>query len=217
MRLKASIYAAALVGGLCTASFGQIAGKVTLQGDPPEPLQIKQMAQTPQCAELHKDPVYEDTLVVSDKNEIANVIVFIDPGEGKTLTGPKLTKAAVLDQKGCMYTPHVVAVEVGQPMVVKNSDPFLHNVHALSIDNAALAVCYGFAAKGSAYAYLSGFDPSQSQLSPGTLIISHAVEQSSAEGAARFDFLRGHEEYKYGWGAVDRSKTSRNLSRRCMG
>jgi len=90
-------------------------------------------------------------------------------------------------------------------------------LYRLSIDNAALAVCYGFAAKGSAYAYLSGFDPSQSQLSPGTLIISHAVEQASAERAARFDFLRGHEEYKYGWGAVDRSKTSRNLSRRCMG
>jgi CelD/BcsL family acetyltransferase involved in cellulose biosynthesis len=87
-------------------------------------------------------------------------------------------------------------------------------LHRMSIDGAALAVCYGFAAKGSAYAYLSGFDPAHSQLSPGMLIISYAVEQACIEGAARFDFLRGSEGYKYSWGAVDRSKTSRHLSRR---
>lgn len=87
-------------------------------------------------------------------------------------------------------------------------------LHRMSIDGTAVAVCYGFAAKGSAYAYLSGFDPSQSRLSPGMLIIGHAVEHACAEGAARFDFLRGAECYKYGWGAVDRSKTSRRLSRR---
>jgi hypothetical protein len=31
-----------------------------------------------------------------------------------------------------MYDPHVLAVMAGQDFVVKNSDPFLHNVHALS-------------------------------------------------------------------------------------
>ena len=86
-------------------------------------------------------------------------------------------------------------------------------LYRLSIDDTALAVCYGFAAKGSAYAYLSGFDPSQSRLSPGMLIIGHAIEQAAAEGAASFDFLRGAEGYKYGWGAVDRGKVSRQLSR----
>src|SRR5207237_10314428 len=87
-------------------------------------------------------------------------------------------------------------------------------LHRLSVDGAAASVRYGFAAKGVACAYLSGFDPSQSQLSPGMLVMGHAIEQASAEGAACFDFLRGNENYKYGWGAVDRSKTSRHLSRR---
>jgi hypothetical protein len=31
-----------------------------------------------------------------------------------------------------MYTPHALALMAGQDFVVKNSDPFLHNVHALS-------------------------------------------------------------------------------------
>ena len=120
------------LNGLCSA---QITGKVTLQGDPPDMPQIKAMQTIAQCAALHKDPVYEDSVVVSDKNELANVIVFIKPAEGQALKGPQVTKPVVIDQKGCMYSPHVLAVEVGQPVSVENSDGFLHNVHALSIDN----------------------------------------------------------------------------------
>src|ERR1700758_1873458 len=35
----------------------------------------------------------------------------------------------VLDQKGCMYVPYIAAVQTGQKIVVRNSDPGLHNVH----------------------------------------------------------------------------------------
>ena len=52
--------AAALSAGLCTASFAQISGKVTLDGTPPEMPEVKGIASVPQCAALHKDPVYED-------------------------------------------------------------------------------------------------------------------------------------------------------------
>jgi hypothetical protein len=34
-----------------------------------------------------------------------------------------------VDQKGCEYTPYVAACQTGQSIVVKNSDPVLHNVH----------------------------------------------------------------------------------------
>jgi plastocyanin len=137
MRLNGWIVASACVAGVCSVSSAQITGKVLLQGDPPEMPEIKLIQSVGSCAELHKNPVYEDSVVVGDKNELANVIVFIKPDAGKTLTGPKLTTPAVIDQKGCMYSPHVIAVEIGQPVEVKNSDPFLHNVHALTIDNNA--------------------------------------------------------------------------------
>ena len=35
----------------------------------------------------------------------------------------------VLDQKGCEYIPSILAVQTDQKIVVKNSDPVLHNVH----------------------------------------------------------------------------------------
>jgi CelD/BcsL family acetyltransferase involved in cellulose biosynthesis len=87
--------------------------------------------------------------------------------------------------------------------------------YRLWIGGALAAVYYGFAAKGTAYAYLGGFDPSQARLSPGAQIMAHAIGEAAAEGAAHFDFLRGGESYKYAWGAVDRGKISRHLSRAC--
>jgi CelD/BcsL family acetyltransferase involved in cellulose biosynthesis len=86
-------------------------------------------------------------------------------------------------------------------------------LYRLKIGGAVTAVYYGFVAKGRAYAYLGGFDPSQERMSPGAQVIAHAIEQAITEGAASFDFLRGGESYKYSWGAVDRYKISRHLSR----
>src|SRR5260221_496847 len=41
----------------------------------------------------------------------------------------------MLDQVGCVYTPHVVSGMVGQEFKVRNSDGFLHNIHGLCKDN----------------------------------------------------------------------------------
>jgi CelD/BcsL family acetyltransferase involved in cellulose biosynthesis len=51
--------------------------------------------------------------------------------------------------------------------------------------------------------YIGGFDPEAASLSPGTLLVAHAIEQAQAEGAAVFDFLRGAEPYKQRWGALN--------------
>lgn len=135
MRVIAWMTAAAATLGLCAVSVGQITGKVVLEGQPPEMPEIKAVASNPQCAAEHKDPVYEETVLTDDHNDLANVVVFIKEEKEGDLKGPKIDKPAVIDQKGCVYVPHVLAVEVGQPILVKNSDPFLHNVHSLAIDN----------------------------------------------------------------------------------
>ena len=51
----------------------------------------------------------------------------------------------------------------------------------------------------------SGLDPAAfSALSPGVVLTAAAIERAIALGRSEFDFLRGNEEYKYRFGAVDR-------------
>ena len=128
--------ALALSAGLCSISMADITGKVTLKGNPPEMKEIAAVKQVPSCAAMHKDGLFEETVLVGDKGELQNVVVSIKAPQGKELKGGK-PAPAVLDQKGCMYVPHVVAIEVGEPLLVKNSDAFLHNVHTMAIDNDA--------------------------------------------------------------------------------
>ena len=94
-------------------------------------------------------------------------------------------------------------------------DAGMLRLYVLRVGNSIAAAYYGFAAKRSAYAYLSGFDPNFAEVSPGTQIVAHAIEEAIGEGAHEFHFLRGGEAYKYAWGAVDRPNTALTLRRKC--
>ena len=59
-----------------------------------------------------------------------NVYVYVREGLGGKVYAPP-TKPVVLDQKGCRYTPHVIAAMVGQPVDFRNSDATMHNVHLM--------------------------------------------------------------------------------------
>ncbi len=90
-------------------------------------------------------------------------------------------------------------------------DAGMLRMYATRINNRIVAVFYGFALNGIVYYYLSGYDPSLEKLSIGTILVAHAVEQAVRDGAIAFDFLRGAEEYKYAWGAMDRMNKRRQL------
>jgi CelD/BcsL family acetyltransferase involved in cellulose biosynthesis/ribosomal protein S18 acetylase RimI-like enzyme len=101
--------------------------------------------------------------------------------------------------------------------------PLLHaagmlRLHGLRVAGELVAVLYCLADPAPAHArrcyyYLGGFDPRFAALSPGTLLVAHAIEQARAEGATAFDFLRGAESYKYRWGAEDQVMASLRLWR----
>lgn len=87
-------------------------------------------------------------------------------------------------------------------------------LYRLHIGQRIAAVYYGFCKTGRSYAYLGGFDPEMTRLSPGGQIMHYAITEAIAEGAGEFHFLRGGESYKYAWGATDRWNRARTLRRR---
>jgi len=115
-------------------SAGQIAcgtdivGVITLKGTPPAEKEITPLMENPDCAKMHPTAPTTHFYAVGAKGELADVIVSLKGVTGKS-TGAS-APPAVLDQKGCLYTPTILAVQTGQKLVVKNSDPCVHNVHA---------------------------------------------------------------------------------------
>jgi plastocyanin len=88
-----------------------------------------QMAADPVCAGKHTGgPALSEVVVVEDDGGLHNVFVYVKKGlEGKKFDTP--AEAAVLDQQGCIYRPHVLGVMAGQSITVLNSDGTLHNIH----------------------------------------------------------------------------------------
>jgi len=63
--------------------------------------------------------------------------------------------------------------------------------------------------------YNSGFDPEARALSPGVVLIARTIEDAIARGFRRYDFLRGEEPYKYGFGAQPTDVLRIGLTRTC--
>jgi CelD/BcsL family acetyltransferase involved in cellulose biosynthesis len=91
------------------------------------------------------------------------------------------------------------------------ADAGLLRMHVLHRQGTPVAIGYMLAAKASAYDYITGFDPDLAALGLGTVLIGCAIEAAVEEGAREFDFLRGREDYKYRWGALDRPTFARCL------
>jgi hypothetical protein len=70
-----------------------------------------------------------ENVVVGTGGGLENVVLYISEG----LTGGALAEVAtgtpVFDQKNCMYTPHVLAMDVNQKFKVITSDQTTHNIH----------------------------------------------------------------------------------------
>lgn len=116
------------------ATAATITGKIVLDGEAPAPELIK-MSADPFCTTAGHDGQPTQYLVVGEGNGLENVFVYVKSGLGDRVFPPPTTPA-VLDQQGCRYVPHVVGVQVGQPLAVSNSDDTLHNVHAVPMVNA---------------------------------------------------------------------------------
>jgi hypothetical protein len=109
------------------ADAATLGGTIKFEGAGPKMAPV-QMGADPYCASQHPTPQMDEEVVLGPGGELANVIVFVKDVQGSY---PPPSTPAVLDQKGCHYVPHVSAVQVNQPIQIKNSDATLHNVHAM--------------------------------------------------------------------------------------
>ena len=116
------------------AVVGVVKGSVKLDGKPPA---LKEL-NLGTCTTDSKGPVYSDTVLVKD-GKLQNVFVWVKKGL-ESYKGPDApAEPIVMDQKGCIYHPHVIGAQVGQKVVFLNSDPVLHNVRTVSEQNAPFA------------------------------------------------------------------------------
>jgi hypothetical protein len=108
---------------------GTISGTVSLLGTPP-PMPLIQMTGDTSCSTGHAAMKSEE-VVTDAAGNLQNVFVYIKPEDVKD-SYPPSTTPALLDQNGCHYTPHVLGVQVGQKLDIRNSDSTLHNVRAMA-------------------------------------------------------------------------------------
>jgi hypothetical protein len=124
----------ALAAGLQAATAADITGTVTLSGTPPPELVNDAIKNDPLCGKLHSEDVKTQFYVVGSKGELKDVVVMLKGITGKS-TGATAAPLEI-NQKNCEYLPYIMAAQTGQKVVVKNSDPFLHNIHTTPVNPA---------------------------------------------------------------------------------
>ena len=111
------------------ATVGTIQGRVRLAGKPPGNSVIR-MRVDPMCAKVNAGKlVIQEAVITSKDGGLANVFLRVQ-GSFPRASAP--TGAVIIDQHDCLYTPRMIGARVGQTLLIRNSDPLLHNVHSMS-------------------------------------------------------------------------------------
>jgi hypothetical protein len=141
MSIVVGLFIAPLMAATSSAAeWGSIKGRFVVDGTPPQ-LPPLNLATTKDQFCMDTKPENE-TLVVGEGGTLANAVVFVRlPRRGKIEVHPdydaQLSEPAVLDNKGCSFHPHLTFVRIGQPFIVKNSDPVGHNTKGSLSANGA--------------------------------------------------------------------------------
>ena len=122
------------LGSMQLARAGDITGVITLKGTPPAERELTPIRDNPDCSAMYPGALPKTKFyVVGAAGELADVVVSLK-GIPSASTGAS-APPVVLDQKGCLYTPQILAVQTGQKVIVKNSDPCVHNIHTKPASN----------------------------------------------------------------------------------
>lgn len=84
----------------------------------------------------------------------------------------------------------------------------------LKIGGEDAAAYLSFDYQNRIWVYNSGLDRRFMAYSPGWVLLGHLLQWANENGRSEFDFMRGNEEYKYKFGAVDRYVTRLELKKK---
>ena len=107
---------------------GSITGTITFEGKAPKMKPLKVDAD-PICVVNNEIAPKKEWLILDEYKGVKNVLVFVTEGLNIDYSPPE--EPVVIDQKGCIYSPHVVGIMAGQQLDILNNDGTLHNIHAL--------------------------------------------------------------------------------------
>ncbi len=127
----------AMMGSTSISHAATLTGKVAFEGTAPEPKPINFGAEK-QCASMHGDKMpVDESIIVNTNKTVKWALVYVKDVKGE-FKAPET--AAEMDQNGCTFSPHALAVMKGQKITFKNGDPVLHNVRANSKINKAFNI-----------------------------------------------------------------------------
>ena len=107
---------------------GSITGTITFEGKAPKMKPLKLDAD-PICVVNNEIAPKKEWLILDENKGVKNVLVFVTEGLNIDYSPPE--EPVVIDQKGCIYSPHVLGIMAGQQLDILNNDGTLHNIHAL--------------------------------------------------------------------------------------
>ena len=111
---------------------GTITGTVKIAGDVPAAKTLKVDKDQATCGH---DDIPSEALIVSGDGALENAVVSItNISKGKKFAGGT---ASSIDQKGCVFIPHVAIIPPGSTIDLLNSDDVMHNLHSWSMKNTA--------------------------------------------------------------------------------
>jgi hypothetical protein len=140
LMIALSICCAALLTADARAQgWGSVEGQFVIDGQVPNvPPLVAQGAAVKDAEVCAAKDVPDDSLVVDPESKgIANIFVYLRKAPAQIHPQLKAAPkdAAVFDQKNCRFIPHSLLVRTGQTVLVKSSDPILHNTHTHPLRN----------------------------------------------------------------------------------
>lgn len=135
-QLKLIVAVLAVVMSVCgsvitAAEWGSLKGRILVDGTPKKPAPLV-VSKDEFCIKAKPE---NDSLVIGKDNALVNAVVYLRVATGapKVAVHPdfeaELKKPVLLDNKNCMFHPHLVVVTKDQTLEVTNSDPVGHNTN----------------------------------------------------------------------------------------